>query len=60
MARSANFLTMIRNEETVYKIVDAAINYFAEHAKTRERLSKMFERLGTNEFQEYLTNMIKP
>ncbi len=47
-----NFLPLIREEETLYKIIDAALKYFAENAKTRERLSKMFERLGTEEFKE--------
>ena len=44
------FLPMIHDEEAVYKIVNAIVNYYAEHAKPRERLKKMFERLGTEDF----------
>ncbi len=49
-----DFLPMIRDKEKIYKIVDATINYFAEHAKTRERLSKMLARLGVEDFKEQL------
>ena len=49
-----DFLPLVREEETLYKIVDAALKYFSEHAKPRERLSKMFERLGTDEFKKFL------
>ena len=45
-----DFLPMIHDEETLYKIIDAALKYFSEHAKPRERLSKMFERLGEDDF----------
>ena len=45
-----DFLPMIRDEETLYKIIDAALKYFSEHAKPRERLSTMFERLGEDDF----------
>ena len=48
-----DFLPMIHDEETLYKIVDAALKYFSEHAKTRERLVKMFERLGMEEFKNF-------
>ena len=47
-----NFLPMIKDEETVYDVIDKAVDYFAEHAKTRERLKKMSERLGTDDFKE--------
>lgn len=49
-----DFLPMIRDEETLYKIIDAAVNYFAEHTKTRERLSKMLARLGVEDFKGQL------
>ena len=45
-----NLLPLIKDEVTLYKIIDAAIEYFNEHAKTRERLSKMLARLGTEDF----------
>ena len=48
------FLPVIRDEKTLYKIVDTMINYFAEHAKTRERLGKMLTRLGVEDFKGQL------
>ena len=45
-----NFLPMIRDEETLYKIIDAALKYFEENAKPRERFGKLLERLGTENF----------
>lgn len=47
-----SFLPLIRDEDTLYQIVDTALEYFDTHAKTRERLGKMFERLGAEEFNE--------
>ncbi len=57
-----NFLPMIKSEETLHKTIDAALNYFSVHAKTRERLSKLLERLGTEDFKsalKILTTMYK-
>ena len=51
-----DFLPMIRDEEKLYKTIEAALKYFSEHAKTRERLSKTFERLGTEDFENFLGN----
>lgn len=48
-----NFLPMIRDEVTLYKTIDAALEYFDANAKKRERLRKMFERLGTQEFKNF-------
>ena len=45
-----DFLPMIRDEEELYKIVDAALKYFSEHGKPRERFGKMLARLGAEEF----------
>ena len=47
-----SFLPLIRDEDTLYQIVDTALEYFDTHAKTRERFGKMFERLGAEEFNE--------
>lgn len=47
-----SFIPLIRDEEELYQIVDAALEYFNTHAKTRERLGKMFERLGAEDFNE--------
>ena len=48
-----NFFSPIYDEETLYKIIDSALKYFSEHAKPRERLNKMFERLGTEDFKNF-------
>ena len=47
-----NFPPLIHDEETLYQVVGEALKYFEANAKTRERLSKVFERLGTKEFNE--------
>ena len=39
-------------EDELYKIFDAALKIFSDHAKPRERLGKMLERLGTDDFKE--------
>ena len=44
-----NFLPIVRDEETLQKIIDAAINFFAENAKPRERFGKVLERLNFTE-----------
>ena len=49
-----DFLPLIRNDETLYKIIDATLNYFSEQAKPRERLNKLLERLGEEEFKKNL------
>ena len=47
-----SFIPPVRDEARLYQIVDAALEYFDTHAKTRERLGKMFERLGAADFNE--------
>ena len=49
-----NFLPMICDEETLYKAIDAALKYFDEHAKTRERFGKVLERLGEEDFKNQI------
>ena len=49
-----DFLPMIHDAETLYKVVDAALKYFSEHAKPHERLNEMFERLGTEDFKIFV------
>ena len=46
------FLPFVYDEEKLYQIVDAALEYFDAQAKTRERLGKLIERLGAEEFNE--------
>lgn len=49
-----NFLPLIHDEDTLYKIIDAALKYFIEQAQPRERLSKLLERHGTENFKAAL------
>ena len=44
-----DFLPLIESEKTIYRIISTTLDYFAEHAKPRERLGKMLERLGTDD-----------
>ena len=46
-----NFLPIVFDEATLYKTIDAALKYFAENARPRERLSKLLERQGTEDFK---------
>ena len=46
-----NFLPMIHDEARLYETIDAALEYFNANAKKRERLRKMFERLGKDDFK---------
>ena len=50
-----NFLPIVFDEETLYKIIESALKYFAENARPRERLSKLLERLGTEDFKKILS-----
>ena len=49
------FLT-VRDEATLYSIVDAAINFFAQNANNSERLKELLARVGVDEF----TKNIRP
>ena len=45
-----NFLPILFDEPTLYKLLDAALNFFADNAKSGERFSKMLERVGREKF----------
>ena len=47
-----NFLPLVFDETTLYKIIDEALKYFSENARPRERLGKLLERRGAEEFTE--------
>ena len=47
------FLT-VRDEATLYSIVDAAINFFATNAHNGERFKKFLERVGVDEFTKHI------
>ena len=45
-------LPIIRDKETLFRVADAAIDYFAEHAQKGERFAKTLERLGWDGLRE--------
>ena len=47
------FLT-VRDEATLYSIVDAAINFFATNARNGERLKELLARVGVDEFTKHI------
>ena len=53
-----SFLSPIHDAEKLYQIVDAAVEYFAANAKTRERLGKTIERLGAEDFNERIQEIL--
>lgn len=42
---------IIRDKDTLFRVTDAAINYFEENAKPSERFRKTLERLGEDELK---------
>ena len=45
-------LPIIRDRETLFRVADAALDYFAEHAQKGERFAKTLERLGWDGLRE--------
>lgn len=45
---------LVKDRETLFRIVDATVNYFDEHAKPGERFRKTLERLGDEEFRSII------
>lgn len=48
------FVPIIRDKETLFRVTDAAIEYFEENAKPSERFRKTLERLGSEGLKERL------
>ncbi|MBR1805639.1 MAG: hypothetical protein IJ774_04540 [Selenomonadaceae bacterium] len=47
------FLT-VRDEDTLFEIVDAAINFFTTNARKGERLKDFLARIGVDEFTKHI------
>ncbi len=45
---------IIKDKETLFRVTDAAIKYFGEHANPSERFRQTLERLGTEEFDKVI------
>ena len=50
--QGATLLPIIRDKETLFRVADAALDYFAEHAQKGERFAKTLERLGWDGLRE--------
>jgi dissimilatory sulfite reductase (desulfoviridin) alpha/beta subunit len=50
--KGAELLPIIRDKETLYRVADAAIDFFAENANSGERFAKTLERVGWDKLQE--------
>ncbi len=50
--KGTELLPIIRDKETLFRVADAAIDYFAENAKPGERFAKTLERLGWEGFTQ--------
>lgn len=52
--KGEELLPIIRDKDTLFRVTDAAIDYFAENANKSERFRKTLERLGREDLKEKL------
>ncbi|MDO5546277.1 MAG: 4Fe-4S binding protein [Eubacteriales bacterium] len=52
--KGAELLPIIEDEETLFRVTDAAVEFFAEFADRGERFAKTIERIGWDKLQERL------
>ncbi|MCR5665384.1 MAG: 4Fe-4S binding protein [Eubacterium sp.] len=52
--KGEEMLPFIQDQETLFKVMDAAVAFFETHAKPSERFRKTLERIGTDELKEVL------
>ena len=52
--KGEELVPIIRDKETLFRVTDAAIEYFEENAKPSERFRKTLERLGSDGLKEKL------
>ena len=50
--KGTELLPIITDEETLYRVADAAIDFFAENANPSERYAKTIERVGWDKLKE--------
>lgn len=48
-------LPIIRDKETLFRVTDAAIEYFEKNANSGERFRLMLQRVGEEEFRKAIT-----
>jgi anaerobic sulfite reductase subunit C len=52
IAKGEQFLPIIRDKEILFKVSDAALNFFAKHAKPSERFRVCIDRAGWDNFKK--------
>lgn len=50
--KGTELLPVITDEDTLFRVADAAINFFAEHANPGERFAKTLDRVGWDRLKE--------
>ena len=50
--KGTELLPIVEDEEAMFRVADAAINYFADHARPGERFAKTLERVGWEDFRQ--------
>ena len=58
IAIGKNILPIIFDENKLYEIVETALKYFAENAKSGERFRNMLDRIGWENFTENLNKIL--
>lgn len=52
IAKGEQFLPIIRDQETLFRVADAALAFFDEHANPGERFREAIDRAGWDKFKE--------
>lgn len=52
--KGENIVPIIKDKETLFRVTDAAINFFAENANPGERFRLTLQRLGEEEFRKVI------
>ena len=52
--REENYLPLITSEEQLFRVTDAAIQFFADHANAGERFKFTIDRVGEEKLYEVL------
>lgn len=54
ISKGQEFLPLITSEEQLFRVTDAAIQFFDDHANPSERFQYTIERVGIDKFKETL------
>jgi len=57
IAKGEQFLPIIRSKEVLFKVSDAALNFFAKYAKPNERFRVSIDRAGWNNFKKEMEDI---